>query len=264
AMSTRDDYPSGVPCWVETLQPDTRAAATFYERLMGWTLIGSEDPDEEEDDGSYLVARLDGADVAGIGALPGGLAPSWVTHVRVDSADGAAARARASGGTVLDGPIDASPAGRFVVLADPAGAVFCAWEAEIRAGAERINEPGAWSMSALQTTDPARAAAFYQSVFGWLAEPWGPVHLFRLPGYHGGTDEQPVPRDVVAVMAPAQPDSRPAWTVDFWVADLAAAVDCATGLGGRALVPIHDRPPFRRAVLADPAGAAFTLSQLTA
>jgi predicted enzyme related to lactoylglutathione lyase len=151
-----------------------------------------------------------------------------------------------------------------VVLADPLGAVFFAWEAEIRAGAERINEPGAWAMSALQTPDPARAAAFYEGVFGWLAEPWGPVHLLRLPGYVGGTDEQPVPRDVVAVMAPAQPGSAPAWAVDFWVADLDAAVARAADLGGRVLVPVHDRPPFRSAVLADPEGAAFSLSQFAA
>ena len=262
-MSTRDSYPAGVPCWVETLQADTRAAAAFYEGLMGWTLVGSEDPDEEHD-WSYLVARLDGADVAGIGALPDGVAPSWVTHVRVDSAEDAAERACAAGGAVLDGPVDASPAGRFVVLADPLGAVFCAWEAEIRAGAERINEPGAWAMSALQTPDPARAAAFYECVFGWLAEPWGPVHLLRLPGYVGGTDEQPVPRDVVAVMAPAQPGGASAWAVDFWVADLDAAVARAADLGGRVLVPVHDRPPFRSAVLADPEGAAFSLSQLAA
>ncbi len=253
-----------MPCWVETLQADTRAAAAFYGGLMRWTLIGSENPDEEHD-WTYLVARLDGADVAGIGALPDGVAPSWVTHVRVDSAERAAERARAAGGAVLDGPVDASPAGRFVVLADPQGAVFCAWEAEIRAGAERINEPGAWAMSALHTPDPERAAAFYGAVFGWRAEPWGPVHLLRLQEYVGGTEEQPVPRDVVAVMAPLAGVGAPSrWDVDFWVTDAEAAAARATELGGGVVVPVHDRPPFRSAVLADPEGAAFSVSQLTA
>jgi predicted enzyme related to lactoylglutathione lyase len=262
-MSTRDRYPAGVPCWVETLQADTRAAAAFYEDLMGWSFIGSEDPGDEHD-WSYLVARLGGADVAGLGALPAGVAPAWVTHVRVDSADAAAETARAAGGTVVDGPIDASPAGRFAVLADPLGAVVCAWEAGIREGAERINEPGAWAMSALQTPDPGRAASFYEAVFGWHAEPWGPVHLLRLPGYAGGTEAQPVPRDVVAVMAPAAPGAATAWGVDFWVADLDAAVARAAGLGGRVLMPVHDRPPFRSAVVADPEGATFSLSRLAA
>ena len=35
-------------------------------------------------------------------------------------------------------------------------------------------------------------------------------------------------------------------------------------LGGRVLMPVHDRPPFRSAVVADPEGAAFSLSQLVA
>ena len=40
-----------------------------------------------------------------------------------------------------------------------------------------------------------------------------------------------------------------------------AAVARAAELGGRALVGVHDRPPFRSAVLADPEGAAFSVSQ---
>ena len=35
-MSERTDYPSGAPCWVDTLQPDPLAAAEFYGRLFGW------------------------------------------------------------------------------------------------------------------------------------------------------------------------------------------------------------------------------------
>lgn len=28
-MSKRDDYPAGVPCWVDTMSPDPRAAQRF-------------------------------------------------------------------------------------------------------------------------------------------------------------------------------------------------------------------------------------------
>ena len=152
----------------------------------------------------------------------------------------------------------------MAVLADPAGAVFCVWQPREHRGAQVVNEPGAWAMSALQTPDPERAAAFYEGVFGWRAEPWGPVHLLRLPGYVGGTEEQPVPRDVVAVMAPAAPGAPAAWGVDLWVADIDAAVARAGELGGRVLMAVHDRPPFRSAVVADPEGASFSLSQLVA
>ena len=62
-------------------------------------------------------------------------------------------------------------------------------------------------MSALQTDDPARAARFYGAVFGWETEAFGPATLFRLPGYVGGEESQPVPRDVVAVMVPASGDA---------------------------------------------------------
>jgi predicted enzyme related to lactoylglutathione lyase len=260
-MSERDTYPAGVPCWVETLQRDRRAAHAFYSSLFGWQIVVS---DEDE----YAVARLRGSDVAGIGSLPdlgSGLAPAWVTHIRVESADATAERTTTAGGAVLDGPFDAPPAGRLAVLADPTGALFCAWQADIREGAELVNEPSAWAMSALQTTEPARAAEFYRAVFGWEAESYGPVQLLRLPGYVGGTPEQPVPRDLVAVMAPLDdPSARSRWDVDFWVQDTEVTAGHAVELGGRLVVPPHDRPPFRSAVLADPGGAAFSISQLVA
>jgi predicted enzyme related to lactoylglutathione lyase len=164
---------------------------------------------------------------------------------------------------VLDGPFDAPPAGRLAVLADPIGAVFCAWQADVREGAEVVNEPSAWAMSALQTSDPERAAGFYRTVFGWDAESYGPVQLLRLAGYVGGTPDQPVPRDLVAVMAPLDDPSAPSrWDVDFWVQDAEVTAGHAVELGGRVVVPPHDRPPFRSAVLADPGGAVFSISQL--
>ena len=39
-MSERDEYPDGVPCWVETLQPDPSAAATLYGGPFGWAFAG--------------------------------------------------------------------------------------------------------------------------------------------------------------------------------------------------------------------------------
>ena len=103
--------------------------------------------------------------------------------------------------------------------------------------------------------------AFYRAVFGWETEAFGPVQLFRLPGYVGGTAEQPVPRDVVAVMAPLA-EGSPRWDVDFWVARRRGH----GGAGARARRPragrAADRPPFRSAVLADPGGAVFSISQL--
>jgi predicted enzyme related to lactoylglutathione lyase len=35
-MHDRDWYPAGVPCWIDTAQPDPDAAAAFYGGLFGW------------------------------------------------------------------------------------------------------------------------------------------------------------------------------------------------------------------------------------
>lgn len=272
-MSQRDDYEPGVPCWVETLQPDLAAAAIFYGGLFGWDLVGS-DADPGGDRG-YLVGRLGGRDVAGIVPLPPMVSPppppSWATHVRVASVEVAAEQVQSAGGSVVFGPFDAAPAGRLGVMADPAGAVFCVWEPQARQGAQLLNEPGAWSMSALETPDPDDAARFYGEVFGWTTETFvmGDLEatMFRLPGYVGGEPEQPVSREVVATMRSAPSgdrEARPAqWGVDFWVADVDAAVATAAELGGSAVAAAFDLPIGRSAVLADPSGAAFSVTSIT-
>ncbi len=265
-MSERSSYPPGVPCWVDTLQPDPRAAVDFYSDLFGWEIAG---PGPMPNSEAYYVARTGDRDVAGIGALPPNApAPAWNTHVRVDDAAAAAQRAERAGGSVLVAPFDALPAGRMAVLADPSGAAFCVWEARTREGAQRVNEPNAWAMSALHTNDVPSAIAFYRDVFGWEPEAFdaGPTTLtmWRLAGYVGGEPQQPVPRDVVAMLFPLAADAglRPYWGVDFWISDARAAAARAQALGGRVVVPPYDTPMFVEAVLADPAGATFSISQL--
>jgi predicted enzyme related to lactoylglutathione lyase len=259
-MSERDAYEPGVPCWVTTLQPDPDAAAGFYRAVFGW--------EAERADG-YLVARLRGRPVAAIAPLPPGVDPPpppvWMTHVSVADADGAAAAATAAGGTVL-ARVD-EPAGRSVVVADPGGAAFCLWQPGERHGAELVNEPGAWSMSSLETPDPERAAAFYGALFGWTTETFDmgetSVTMFRLPGYVGGEPEQPVSREVVATMAPAE-DGPARWGLDFWVRDVDVAAAAAEAAGGRVVVAPFDMLIGRTAVLADPAGAVFSITRVAA
>ncbi len=250
-MSRRDDYPPGVPCWVETLQPDPTAARDFYSAVLGWSFAGDDD---------YAVARLEGDDVAGVLALPSGVgAATWLTHVRVADVDASAARALKLGATTVVAPLDAAPAGRIAAFTDPQGALFALWQAADREGAQRVNENGAWAMSALQSPDPEASAEFYGALFGWEAEGFGPMSLFRLPGYEGGVPDQPVPLDVVAAVMPGD---AAGWGVNFWTADCEAAAAAARDHGGSVLQAPHDQPPaFINAVLADAAGAVFSVSQ---
>jgi uncharacterized protein len=268
-MSERDGFPAGVPCWVDTMGPDVDALVDFYGGLFGWEFSG---PGEMPGDppGRYFVARQRGRDVAGVASLPPAApaAPGWNTYVRVDSADAGAEAVASAGGTVTVAPFDAPPAGRAAVVADPEGASFCLWEPGDRQGAQLVNEPGAWSMSVLNARDSDRAAAFYGEVFGWETEEFEfgetkPV-MFRLPGFVGGEPQQPVPRDLVAVMMPSDPadETAPSWGIDFWVADVDRVAAAAAANGGRVIAPPHDRPGFRSAVIADPNGASLSASQL--
>jgi predicted enzyme related to lactoylglutathione lyase len=258
-MSQRDTYPHGVPCWVDAGQHDPEAALKFYGELFGWEFKG---PGGMPDHGRYFVACVDGADVAGIASHPPDTSPGWKTYVSVESADETAAKAANAGGSVLVEPFDAMPAGRMAVLADPAGAVFCIWQPAARQGAQRINEPSAWAMSLLHTSDPEGAKRFYAELFGWQAE-GDELTLFRLPGYVGGEPQQPVPRDVVAAMLPLEGAGQEShWSVDLWIDDTDAAAETASRLGGRVVVPPNDSPIARHAVLADPEGAVFSVTTI--
>ena len=261
-MSARDDYEPGVPCWVDALLPDPEAAMAFSAGLFGWELAGPGDMPGDPP-GRYYVARLRGRDVAGVGSQPaGGSPPSWTTYVYVASADEAARAAVEAGGTELVAPFYAPPAGRLAVLADPMGAAFCVWEPGERKGAQLVNEPGAWAMSHLTTPDRERAAAFYGAVFGWTTEAFGEFTMLRLPGYVGGEPRQPVSREVIATMAGAEGGAAAGWGVNFWDHDVDASAAKAVELGGRVVAGPFDTPMARMAVLADPAGAAFTISNV--
>jgi uncharacterized protein len=260
-MSQRDQYDHGVPCWIDTLQPDVDASLAFYSGLFGWEFDG---PGDMPGGGRYFVARLRGRDVVGVGSRVEGAPqlPSWSMYVSVNSADEVAASAHAAGGAIINDPFDAPPAGRMAVVADPAGAVFCVWEPGQRQGAQLVNEPGAWAMSHLNTPDLERATAFYGEVFGWTTESFGEITMFRLPGYLGGEPQQPVSREVVATMGAAGPDVPPHWSANLWDHDVDATAAKAVELGGAVVAPPFDTPISRMAVLADPQGVAFSISNV--
>jgi len=68
-MPERDGYIPGVPCWVDTSQPDPEAALSFYGGLFGWEF---EDAMPEGSEGRYFMARQRGGDVAAVGSNPPG------------------------------------------------------------------------------------------------------------------------------------------------------------------------------------------------
>ena len=277
-MRKRDGYPPGVPCWIDTSQPDPQAAVVFYGGLLGWDF---EDVMPRGAPGAYFIARLDGGDVAAVGSLPESAPPaaSWNTYIWVQSADETASRVRDAGGCVLAEPFDVMQAGRMALCADPEGARFCIWQARQHRGAQIVNEPGSLNFNTLSTRDLASARSFYGRVFGWetLDLPGG-ERLWRLPGY-GEHLQQRDPglreriaqsggpkgfEDVVAALSPIadeQLDAPPEWSVTIAVDDADATAARAAQLGGEIVVPPFDAPWVRMTVIADPQGATFIASK---
>jgi predicted enzyme related to lactoylglutathione lyase len=277
-MLERDGYLPGVPCWVDTSQPDPEAAASFYGRLFGWEFADAMPPGSP---GTYLIARLRGGDVAAVGSQPEGRPPiaTWNTYVAVESADETATRVVVAGGRIPKEPFDVTSAGRMAVLADPEGAVFCVWQADEHKGAQIVNEPGSVNFNTLSTCDPERARAFYRAVFGWQTIGLdGGIQMWTLPTY-GDFLEQTDPglrermaqsdapdgfEDVVAALNPLagdQTDVPAHWGVTFAVDDADATAKRAWELGGKVLAAPFDAPWVRLTVITDPQGATFTASK---
>ena len=274
-MSTREDYPAGVPCWVDTNQPDPTEAAGFYGALFGWETEEAMPPDAGS---HYFMARIGGRDAAAISSQPPGSPPQamWNTYVCVESADDCAARVREAGGRVLSEPFDVFDSGRMAVFADPESAVFCVWQPRSHHGSTVVNEHGAVNFHDLHTDDVQAAKKFYGVVFGWTTIDVGSP-MWTLPGYgdyleqlnpglRAGMKKMGAPEgfeDVVARILPR--DGAPAhWGVTFAVDDVDAVTARVRELGGSVLSDPQNAPWVRFAVVADPAGASFTASQFVA
>jgi predicted enzyme related to lactoylglutathione lyase len=279
-MPKREGYIPGVPCWVDTSQPDPEAALPFYRSLFGWEF---EDMMPQGSEAKYFVGRLHDDDAAAIGSIPADAPPMamWNTYVLVESAGESASKARDAGGQVAMEPFDVMDSGRMAVLTDPEGAVFCVWQAKNHKGATVVNEHGSLNFNGLATRNPDGAKAFYGALFGWetLALPGGP--MWTLPGYGDHLEEgSPGLReqmagmgapegfiDVVAAMNPIaddDSDTRPHWTVTFAVDDVEATAAKASEVGGEVVAGPLDAPWTKMAVIKDPQGATFIASQFVA
>ena len=263
-------YPAGVPCWVDSEQPDPEAACAFYAELFGWTFSDVTPPDAP---GAYFIATVGGRDVAAI--APSEDAPvAWQTYIAVGDVEAAAASVTAHGGGLSAGPAEVGPAGHFAVCADREGAAFRLWQAGARPGAQLVNAPSTWNFSHLCTRDLDRARAFYDAVFGWeLSEMPGGARMWRVPGYgdHLAATVDPdihvrqahAPEGFADVVAGAEPiggDAAPRWKVVFSVADRDEATATAGRLGAE-VVATRDTMWTREADLRDPQGAELTVSQ---
>jgi predicted enzyme related to lactoylglutathione lyase len=274
-MTEPKTYPHGVPSWVDTVAHDLDESRRFYAGLFDWTFTDAIPADAP---GNYLIATIDGQDVAAIASAESDdEAVTWRTYIAVDDADATAKAVEAAGGTVSLAPVDAGPGGRLAVCVDPRGAEFRLWQARKRFGAQPVNGPGTWNFSDLLTSDPHTAAAFYSQVFDWEVDDVGFATMIRRPGYGdhlAATVDPDIRERQSGVVAPPGfedavgwmgiiPEGRPElWQVTFAAGDRDAAAAIAEGLGGT-VVDTEDTEWTKTATVRDPQGAQFVLSQFT-
>ena len=258
-MPERTGYDNGVPSWVDLATTDVEGAKTFYGALFGWDAMDV----PTDQGGSYTMFSKNGKAVAGMGELPAeqqaaGVPPLWATYIAVDDVDATIAKVEASGGSVVMPAMDVMDQGRMAFVNDSTGAAVGLWQAGQHYGAQLVNEAGALSWNELITDDTASAQKFYTDVFGYGVEvaemPNGPYTSFKLGdkyigGMMGKTEDMG--------------DFPNYWGVYFGTDDCDASLEIAKANGGRVIMEAMDIPEVGRfGVVADPAGAAFTVIKL--
>lgn len=249
-MPDRTGHPPATISWVDLATSDQAAAKEFYAGLVGW-----EYEDMPAGEGVvYSMAKHRGRSAAAISPqqteeAARGVPPHWNVYVTVEDVDAAAGKVADVGGQVLAPPFDVFDAGRMAVVADPAGAVLCLWQAGANIGAEVVNEPGAFAWADCASTDPAAAQAFYSALLGWRFEQMSeePPYwvIFNGERSQGGMTAPP----------PGVPSN---WFPYFGVIGLEATMQMAEATGGNPFLgPIEVPNGGRFALVQDPQGAAF-------
>lgn len=247
-------HPPGAFCWVELATPNHPASKAFYGQLFGWE---ANDMDMGPN-GIYTIFKLKGQDVAAAYTLNAeqmpGVPPHWGLYVASANVDATAKRCAELGGQVVMQPFDVPDAGRMTVMQDPTGGTISAWQPNKNAGVGVHNEHGALCWGQINSSDTAKAQAFYTQLFGWGAKTSG-------EGPQAYTEWQLGDTSIGGMMALPPGAPMPShWLAYFWVDDCDGVASQAAALGATVCVPPTDIPGTGRfAVLSDPQGVFFAI-----
>ena len=254
-----NEHHPGKMIWADLVTPDLAAAKRFYGGLFGWTF-----QDIHGRNTDYAIARLDGIPVGGLvqrAFRPGQhRRPAWLTFIAVKDIVEAERTALAHGGKEISQPHMYAQRGTQAVFADPQGAVFGMLQSSNGDPEDVQALPGEWIWSSLVTSDPRKAAAFYQAIFGYeifdFPSDDGLEHIFLASENYARASSNAIPAGTGKL--------PPHWLNFIRVSNAAEAAANVKKLGGQVLVAPHpDRHGGMVAVVADPAGAAFGLLEWT-
>ncbi|MFJ2114515.1 MULTISPECIES: VOC family protein [unclassified Streptomyces] len=242
----------GTPCWVSLMVHGLAATEEFYGTLFGWEF----EPGPQQL-GPYVRGLLNGKEIAGIGQLPPDrhLPIAWMTYLATDNADLTAETIRSCGGTVGVGPLDAAEAGRMAIASDPAGSVFGIWQAAAHTGTAVAGAHGTPVWNELITRETSTVGKFYEALFGYEVEAVVSADFDFLTLCLEG---RPV-ASLHGVGRALGRDRGSHWMTYFEVNDVDDAAQLVTELGGHVVQPPREGANGRRATVADPEGAVFSI-----
>jgi predicted enzyme related to lactoylglutathione lyase len=237
--------------WHELVTGDPTAAIAFYSAVVDWrTEAWDTMPD-------YIMWVGERGPVGGLHPLPEpGTPPHWLGYIGTTDANATMLSAVRLGGRVLK-PMESVPTvGRMVLLADPQGAVFSAFQPESPMPDDGTMRLGDFTWHELATSDPEAAFRFYQELFGWektSAMDMGPMGVYQMFGWDGKSmgGIYRIPPDMPA---------PPHWLPYAHVRDAAASAKLTTKRGGKVIHGPMEVPGGDWITMAiDPQGAEFAV-----
>jgi predicted enzyme related to lactoylglutathione lyase len=243
--------------WYELMTSDPAAAISFYTRVVGWKVEAWADMPE------YKMWVGPRGPLGGVMTIPEeaklmGAPPSWLAYIGTPDADATAAQAVRLGGKVLKPAMSVPTVGRFVVLADPQGAVFAAFTPETPMPMDMKAKPGEFCWHELITTDTEAGFRFYSELFGWEktdSMDMGPSGTYQMFGWTGVSQGG-------VYRKPAEMQAPPSWMHYTEVPDVRKVTPKIKELGGLVIMGPHQIPGGGWITIAiDPQGAAFALHE---
>lgn len=255
-MTTRIEYSDGAPCWADVITPDRDGAARFYGGLFDWTF----DPPNPGFNG-YAMVRRNGQSVAGVMQLvpDRGMQVGWNMHFSAADVAATVRKIAAAGGRVAFEPHPVASLGVMMFATDPTGAMFGVWQPGEHRGAEWAYRPGGMCWHELYTRDGARADAFYRAVFDYAQTTISNDKQVDYSRY--SRDGRPLCGRLE--MTGAWGEAPPHWLTYFAVEDIERSLARVRALDGRAIHGPYETPLGPSALVVDPYGAVFGLTQVT-
>lgn len=244
--------------WTDLSAKDFDKQAAFYEGLFGWTFTDMPFGEGQ----TYRMYKKDGHTVAAISQMQpqmiaNGVPSMWNNYLYADDVAATADRAVELGGSIAM-PAREVPGdgGMMAAIEDPTGAFLFLWHANRPDATTVYGEPGTLAWTDLNTTDPAKAAAFYSALVGWdIAQmQQGPMPYWQVS----------VDGEGEGGIMPMPEGDHSFWMPYFGSADIDADVAKAGDLGATIHVPPTEAGGgmISFAVLTDPQGATFALMQM--